>query len=65
MAEVTATVYRTSLKNCIFVSVMVEEAAAQSLVDGKINSKLPPEILSNIFQFLTFTDLKQALLVCR
>ena len=45
--------------------MMAEEAAAQSLVDEKINSKLPPEILSIIFQFLTFTDLKQALLVCR
>ena len=44
---------------------MMAVEAAQSLVDGNINLKLPPEILSNIFQFLTFVDLKQALLVCR
>ena len=41
------------------------DEASQSLVDGKINSKLPPELLCSIFQFLPFSDLKQALLVCK
>ena len=30
-----------------------------------INSRLPPELLAAIFQFLPFKDLKNALLVCR
>ena len=32
---------------------------------ANINGKLPPELLCNIFSFLTFADLKKALLVCR
>ena len=32
---------------------------------GKLSSKLPPELLSNVFQFLPLSDLKNALLVCR
>ena len=32
---------------------------------GNINSKLPPELLTNILQFLPFSDLKVALLVSR
>ena len=32
---------------------------------ANINSTLPPELLSAIFRFLPFTDLKSALLVCR
>ena len=32
---------------------------------AKINETLPPEILTAIFQFLPFDDLKKALLVCR
>ena len=32
---------------------------------GNINSRLPPELLSNILEFLPFSDLKEALLVCR
>ena len=31
----------------------------------KINSRLPPEVLSAIFRFLPFGELKRALLVCR
>ena len=42
---------------------MAEET--KSLFVGNINSKLPPEMLSNILQFLPFSDLKVALLVCR
>ena len=30
-----------------------------------LNSTLPPELLTNIFHFLPFADLKNALLVCR
>ena len=32
---------------------------------GNINSKLPNELLTIIFQFLPFDNLKSALLVCR
>ena len=32
---------------------------------GNINSRLPPEMLCNVFHFLPFSDLKEALLVCR
>ena len=34
-------------------------------IKANINSKLPPELLSAIFRFLPFSDLKNALLVCR
>ena len=34
-------------------------------IEANINSKLPPELLSAIFSFLHFSDLKNALLVCR
>ena len=34
-------------------------------IEANINSKLPPELLSAIFRFLPFSDLKNALLVCR
>ena len=34
-------------------------------IQANINSRLPPELLSEIFRFLPFTDLKSALLVCR
>ena len=30
-----------------------------------INSALPPELLSSVFRFLPFADLKNALAVCR
>ena len=43
---------------------MAEETKSLFVV-GNINSKLPPEMLSNILQFLPFSDLKEALLVCR
>ena len=33
--------------------------------NANINSKLPPELLSVIFSFLPYSDLKKALLVCR
>ena len=32
---------------------------------ANINEKLPPELLTAIFQFLPYADLKNALLVCR
>ena len=32
---------------------------------ANINQKLPPELLTAIFQFLPFDELKNALLVCR
>ena len=32
---------------------------------ANINEKLPPELLTGIFQFLPYDDLKNALLVCR
>ena len=33
--------------------------------ESDINSRIPPELLSIIFQFLPFSDLKHALLVCK
>ena len=32
---------------------------------ANINQKLPPELLTAIFQFLPYKELKNALLVCR
>ena len=32
---------------------------------ANINEKLPPEILTAVFQFLPYDDLNNALLVCR
>ena len=32
---------------------------------ANINEKLPPELLTAVFQFLPYDDLKKALLVCR
>ena len=42
---------------------VANEMASLSIRD--INSSLPPELLSCIFGFLSFGDLKNALLVCR
>ena len=42
---------------------VVNQMATLSIRD--INSKLPPELLSCIFGFLPYGDLKNALLVCR
>ena len=38
---------------------------SDEVLNANINSKLPPELLSVIFSFLPFSDLKKALLVCR
>ena len=42
---------------------VVNKMASLSIRD--INSALPPELLSSVFGFLPFADLKNALLVCR
>ena len=42
-----------------------ESLALEDTRPNEINSKLPPELLSAIFRFLPFSDLKNALLVCR
>ena len=42
------------------IVVMVDQ-----LPTPNINKKLPPELLTIIFQFLPYDDLKNALLVCR
>ena len=44
-------------------SHVANEMASLSIRD--INSSLPPELLSCIFGFLSFGDLKNTLLVCR
>ena len=43
--------------------MMAEEE--KSVFVKNINSKLPPELLFVVFQFLNFSDLKEAVLVCR
>ena len=45
--------------------IMEAKAEQTNWFVENINSKLPPELLSNIFKFLPFSDLKEALLVCR
>ena len=40
------------------------EMTAQLLI-ANINEKLPPELLTAVFQFLPYDDLKNALRVCR
>ena len=37
----------------------------KSVFVTNINSKLPPELLCIVFQFLPFSDLKEALRVCK
>ena len=34
-------------------------------MDQIVINELPPELLTSIFSFLSFTDLKTSLLVCR
>ena len=58
---------------CLFQSRKLEEensvgnreAMAQLGSELNINSRLPPELINTIFDFLPFDDLKNALLVCR
>ena len=41
------------------------ELHAELSYELNINMRLPPELLTNIFHFLPFADLNNALLVCR
>ena len=58
---------------CLFQSGKLEaensvgnrEAMAQFGSELNINSRLPPELISTIFDFLPIADLHNALLVCR
>ena len=47
----------------LFVEQCLKEEEEE--IAANINLKLPPELLSAIFRFLPFSDLKNALLVCR
>ena len=40
-------------------------ADENTVFETNINSKLPPELLCLVFQFLSFSELKEVLLVCR
>ena len=42
-----------------------QELHAELNSELNINSRLPPELINTIFDFLPFDDLKNALLVCR
>ena len=44
---------------------VAEKQMAQLSPEIDINSRLPPELINTIFDFLPFDDLKNALLVCR
>ena len=46
-------------------TIMEARSEQTNWLVGNINSRLPPELLSNILEFLPFSDLKEALLVCR
>ena len=46
-------------------STLAPELHAELSYELNINMRLPPELLTNIFHFLPFADLKNALLVCR
>ena len=53
---------------CLFQSrlaIVAEKQMAQLSPEVDINSRLPPELINTIFDFLPFDDLKNALLVCR
>ena len=47
------------------MAIVAEKQMAQLSPEIDINSRLPPELINTIFDFLPFDDLKNALLVCR
>ena len=56
---------RSSDEELSLVATKSLKPSDEEEIKANINTKLPPELLSAIFSFLHFSDLKNALLVCR